>query len=371
MNPATSNRFSFVIPLLIALMGGCGAEPDHKPGSPLPCAGVALPELDFTTSAGLYVTPSTYALPWDGSSRTVEMHIWYPTAVTSGEGARYLDAFPDDQSLIDAPYDPPDDTCLHPLVVWSHGSQAWAGNASSVLRQFINAGWVAAGPDHTGNTLTDNLDPRPPIFDLVRTADVTHTIDFIEALPESHLLFGRVDTSRVLVMGHSYGGQTSWLMSGPTFSAEGIQESCDKSDIGCSVEESAAYGAPVVDDRVVATVPLAGSAGSNLVAQDGWSTRRTPVFYMTGSADNDGSGAYESAGGTEISWLEIEGGCHETFTDTALPCEGVTKEEGLEITAAYATAYGTATVLGSTDPEVESVLDGTSRISQLVTLQSR
>jgi len=352
---------------LLLSLGACvgGYEIEPRPES---CAVQTLPSYAPDALSGIEINPSTYTVPW-ADERTVQMHMWYPTAATSGESARYLDMFVDDKSLVGAPYAEPLEGCRHPLLVYSHGSQAWAGSSSTVVRQFVNAGWVVIAPDHTDNTLTQNVADKPRSFSLTRVEDVRHAIDWAESLPIDHALAGRIDTSRVLVMGHSFGAQTSWLLSGPTFDTEAIAAGCAQ-EPQCTDEAIAAFAESPGDARVVGVVPAAGSANTSLVADEGWSTIAAPVLYMTGTADQDGTEAFERASEGDVTWIEIEGGCHESFTDTAVSCPDVDKALGVEITARYATAFGTRTVLSSDDADVASVLDGTTVISDLVTLQT-
>lgn len=349
-----------LLPVLALLCACTGGEEE-----PVSCASDALPDFDLAAKAGIRQELGGYTTPWDGASRELDLHIWYPTADGEGEAAEYLELFEDEHSLLDASYAEAESSCTHPLLVYSHGSQAWAGGGNPLIRQFVRAGWVAIGADHKGNTLDENLDPRPLTFDLTRVLDVRAAIDHLEDLPEEDPLFGRVDTSRAFVFGHSYGGQTAWLMGGPTLDMAAV-ESMRCAD-QCTEAELAAYAEGVGDPRVVAVAPMAGQVGDNLVAADGFADIDVPVLYMTGSEDFDGQPHFDRAAAVEdLTWVEIEGGCHETFTATELPCAGVDKEEGLRIVSTYLTALGWQAVLGV--DEGSGVLDGSTEVSGLVTL---
>ncbi|TNE90027.1 MAG: hypothetical protein EP330_09370 [Deltaproteobacteria bacterium] len=349
-------------PLLLCLVSfavACGG-PEPEAGS---CAdAAALPTFDFDATVGIRQESAGYALPFDGTQRELDLHIWYPSTDTNGDDARYIDFFDDEHSFVDASYAEAESSCTHPLVVYSHGSQAWAGGGSTLLRQFVNAGWVAIGADHLGNTLNENWEPRPKHFSLTRTLDVRFAIDYLESLPEDDPLAGRIDTSRVLVVGHSYGGQTSWLVGGPDFDADLVDAHCGTE---CTEAERAAYAENPGDPRVAAVVPMAGQA-SSLVAADGFASLDVPVLFMTGTADFDGQPHYDTASqAADLTWVELDGGCHETFTDTTLACD-VDKEEGLRIVSAFATAQGWRSVLDS--EAGAGILDGSESVSSIVTV---
>lgn len=364
-------------PLLLVLSAACaapsastddtdetGAVDTDPPGS---CAPLAPPAPDLDVVAGVRSVDLTYALPWSGEDRTVLLHTWYPTAATTGEPAVWLGLQTDPHSLVDAPVDLPEGDCKLPLLVYSHGSQGWAGGGSDLVRQFVRQGWIAVGPDHTGNTLTDNAVPQPPVFPLTRLRDVQAAIDAIEALPSSDPLAGRIDTSRVLVVGHSYGGQTAWLASGPVLDASAADARCGGTP-ACTTEERAAFDASLADPRIVGVVPMAGAADEGLVASASWDDVDVPVLYLTGTEDHDGTPQFTRAGGADVRWVEVEGGCHETFTSTAVPCGTLAKAEGLTLVATYVQAFAAQVVLGSEDAGVAGVLDGSVEVSAAATL---
>ncbi len=318
--------------------------------------------------AGTREATTSYTVPWTGEPRELVVHAWYETDDTSGTAARWLDAFEDTNSWVDAAF-APRAKCKAPLVVYSHGSQGWAGNATPLMRQLVNAGWVAVAPDHTDNLLTQNVEPKPETFPLLRTLDVSATLDWIAGLPEGDPLHDRVDTEHVLVFGHSYGAQTSWLLGGPTFDPAAIEARCEASELGCTEAEVAAYTERAVDPRVVAVAPFAGSAGTDLVAESGWATLDRPVLYMTGSEDGDGTEAFTRASAGDVTWVELAGGCHESFTTTTIPCD-LDKTLSLTVTATYLADFAVHEVLGSEDEAVLGVLDGSIVVDPVATLQT-
>lgn len=339
----------------------CAGQPAEEPAGS--CAGPDLPAFAQEGTAGIRQFSAGYDLPWDGTRRDLDMHLWYPSADTDGDEAQYIGFLDDAFSFVDASYAEVASDCTHPVVVYSHGSQAWAGSGSTLMRQFARAGWVAIAPDHLGNTLNDNWDPRPKTFNLTRVLDVRFALDYLEGLPQDDPLAGRVDTSRVLVIGHSFGGQTAWLAGGPSFDADAVASHCGGE---CTEAELAAYAESPGDPRVAAVVPMAGNVPESLVADAGFADLEVPVLYMTGSEDFDGQPHYErAAAAADLTWVAIEGGCHETFTDTTLAC-GVDKAEGLEIVSTYATAQGWRSVLDS--EAGAGILEGTEQVSPLVTL---
>jgi len=353
---------------VLALFLPACVSPTPDPGEDAPTCyvtGPAVARVDLPT--GHRTVDAAVAAPWVGGSRVVPVGIWYPTDAEDGEPATYIETFVDEASWVDASFSDPAPGCRLPLVVYSHGSQAWGGNTSPILRHLVAQGWVAAAPDHVGNTLIDNEEPRPVSYSRTRVADIVATIDALEALPEGDPLHDRVDTSRVLVLGHSFGGQTAWLLAGPTFDTAVIAERCDASELGCSDAERASYDAPVSDPRVVAVMPLDGFAGDDLVATEGWATADRPILYLSQAGDGD-DGPFAAAAAADVTWGRVEGACHETFTNSPLLCDTFDKEEGLTLTAAYLTAFAARHVLGLEAAPYDGILDGSTVIDDRVTL---
>ncbi len=349
------------VPLLVCV--SCEVPVEEDSGAS--CPDGAMPEVDIEGAvAGTSESTTSYVVPWTGEPRQLVVHAWYPTNDKTGTAARWLDAWIDDNSWVDAAYAPLPDECKAPLVVYSHGSQAWAGNSTPILRQLVAAGWIAAAPDHTDNLLNQNVEDKPESFPLLRTLDVAATIDWIEGLPADDPLYGRVDTSRVFVYGHSYGGQTSWLLAGPSFDGAAVDTRC-ASDIGCTEMERAAFDGRAVDDRVIAVAPLDGAVGTDLVADAGFADMDRPVLFLSASTD---PAEFTRASAGELTWVSVAGGCHETFTSTPVPCD-LDKTLGLEITATYVSAFATREMFGSTDTTVTGILDGSVVVDEIAALE--
>lgn len=352
--------------VVAALLAGCaGVTPDDT-AADLPACVAEVPQIDFADGVvGYRASSIDYALPWDGTPRTIGLNVWYPTDAPSDTGAQYIGMWNDPDSRVDSPVRA--DDCRRPLVLYSHGSQAWGGNNYALMQQFVRNGWIAAAPDHTGNTLADNLDDKPVVFPLMRAADIVATLDTLAALPADDPLYGHIDTSRVVVLGHSYGGQTNWLLSGVGLNADGAAAAC--ADGACTDDELRALAQPAGDARIVGVGPMAGSADATLVDDTTWADVDVPILYQTGSADNDGTEPYARASAADVRWVELDGGCHESFTSTDLPCATLDKDVAAPIVATYALAFGWSTVLGSTAPEVTGVLDGSVGVSDVATFQ--
>lgn len=355
----------------ILFAAACAAPADPADEAPTETDACARPPMDLVWSqrtTGHEQLVGSYTVPWSGEERPLVAELWYPTAATEGDWATYMGAFQDPYAFSGAPFEDPDPACLLPLVVYSHGSQSWGGSAATLARHLVAQGWVAAAPDHAGNLLVGGEGPHPPSFSLLRVEDLRRTIDAVQALPPGHPLAGRVDTDHVFVLGHSFGAQTAWLMTGPDYDEGAIQAACDASLAPCDPGAVDAFAAAEGDPRVAAAMPLDGFVAPELVAASGWASRTPPVFAQSREGDAYAD-MFTRAEAPGVTWTSIRGSCHESFTGNPFPCPDLDKDEGLGIVGTYLSAFAAWSILGDDRDEVVEVLDGTRVVSDLVVMR--
>lgn len=360
---------------------GADSEADAEADAPADTEPDAEPEpsvLDFTFDedgpylAGYRTFEVTYDPLGGPEGRSILVHVWYPATETTEDHPSYVNLFEDLDSHEGAPVAPPVDGVAHPALVHSHGHRGFAGNSAFLMRRFATQGWVAIAPDHTGNTLIDNIDPRPAWMYYTRSLDISEALDAVGGLPAGDALAGIVALERVVLSGHSFGVPTVWASCGATYDLEAIGAGCDDGsygEAGCSEDELAAFGAGVGDDRIIAGIPMAGSLRASLFGDEGHLGVGVPILAMSGSEDPVGADTQFDlvSSFVDITWIDIEGGCHQTF-GLGEPCSTIDIPLGFDIVSAYAMAFSRLHLLD--DQAMAGVMDGTVEVSPLVTLKA-
>ena len=166
----------------------------------------------------------------DGSPRTLRTEIWYPTSEEYRDSPRHAydlksDA-PDWAKYVfdgvdiaaaetNAAFDAPirDDLGPFPLVVFSHGAYGIRFQSYFHTIQLASHGYVVASADHEQNTLYDILVTGYDDAGLLPSAqrrplDIAFLINKMEAKSRDATddFYRLVDTFRVGVVGHSFGG---------------------------------------------------------------------------------------------------------------------------------------------------------------------
>ena len=315
---------------------------------------------------------TTYTSPGNGEQRTIGINIWYPATEKTATSPNYLNLalFRDTDVYVDAPPAPPVyPNGKYPVWAHSHGSQAYGGSSSDLMRHLASHGWVAVAPDHTHNLFNEDVNPRPLAFYAERPTDVIVAIDQLDALPDATWLAGQADTSRVILSGHSFGSFDAWALAGGTYDTSRIQQKCDNSEFpDCTPERVALFTAGFREPRAIAVVPMAGQMGADWRGDNGLLSVNIPMLLMSGSNDDVGNaGTFAQMTGKPVTWVELAGGCHETFALGI--CSTLNKATGYGLVNTYALSFGRQQMFA--DSSVDAILDGTQVVSDLVTLQKQ
>jgi len=352
------------------LLLGCEAGDDEPPPQVDPLAWSV--EEPGPYAVGYTTWELTYTPAGSGTERTIPIHLWYPTEDPSGEGVTYEFMFGDDDSWLDAAPAQSVHSGGYPVLAYSHGNQGFAGSSAFLMRKAASHGWVALAPDHIGNTLSTHSAPRPLSLWLNRGQDVTAAFDSLEErAPE--LLGAGVDSSRSIVSGHSFGGYTTWSSMGAAYERARIEQRCADGDYPeeqCTEALLDAFEAGIGDSRFSAGIPMAGGGGEDWFGEDGLRAVARPMLQLSGSRDAGAvAGVWERTEGVDLTWVDVEGGCHQLFALGS--CDEVPTDEGYWLVSTYALAFARHHALGDEGADTLSLLDGTRLLSDRITLQRR
>ena len=182
-------------------------------------------------------------------------------------------------------------------------------------------------------------------------------------------LSGQIDVSSVMLSGHSFGSYTTWAVLGASYDLENVAEMCATGegihDDGCTSDEEAMFATDLSDSRVVSTFPMAGSLRRTWFGEAGEMGAHGPVMFLGGSNDDVGQAdQFAEMGDIDFTWVEIEGGCHQTFALGA--CPSLETDLGFHITQTYALAFARVTVLDDSSSQSNGIVEGELSISELV-----
>ncbi len=364
-------------PLAVGCLGESGQVGNSWPSVEMPgsCQQMASAVSDVSDAGpfrvGYRTFPHTYQAAGFGE-RTIAVHVWYPTEDLEGDGARYLDLWPDDDVLVDAAVAGPLDACGFPVLAYSHGHRAFGGSAAHLSRHFASHGWVTVAPDHTGNLLNDDA-PRKASIYYLRSTDLAAAVDAVAGLADPDPLAGQVAVDRVVVAGHSFGTHTMWATSGASFAVTTISANCDTStDLACTDAQLEVFADGVADDRIVGAIHMDGTMSGDWFDPDSHRGIQTPQLVMTGAERQAaGQDQFEQRGvDLEYTWLDFANACHETFAGAQwFGCDDFDIDDGYKLVDAYALAFARHYLLNDQSQELLAILDGTTALSDKVTLQ--
>lgn len=308
------------------------------------------------------------ALPWtapplQAEERTLPVALWYPTEDEAGAAVRY-------QGLIDAPGVLGEATPVErpaPVLVFSHGHQAFAQASSFLMEHFASHGWWVFAPDHVGNTTFDPPTRETAIY-WQRPLDLSRVLDLAEEVAPSD--------GTVVLAGHSFGGYTAHALAGARYSEEALQGCLDGSDDSefCSTmtpEQAERFRAGFLDPRLDALISMA--PGDFRLFGDGLGEVSVPTLLMTGGLDpgTDGDPIWSALAHPDDLRVHLPTGGHNAFTDFSGVLDGsgtIDPEEGFFIVRTYALAF--ADLYGRQDRAAQPIVDGTEEVSPDCGLQS-
>lgn len=292
--------------------------------------------------------------------RTLDVHLWYPTEEADFDEVTYTyDVFRDELVVPDGALADPAYAGGYPVMVYSHGDRGFGGSSAFLARQFATHGWVTIAPDHLDNLTFDDVQPRPTSLYVHRATDLSAVLDALDTE-----LDGLANTSKVVLSGHSFGAFSTWAAAGATF--ENVADFCVEEQ--CTTQERAAFDAGLDDDRIVATIPMAGTIRRSWFGDTGHRPVDLPVFFMSGTEDVRGQQEQWDAMDTlDFTWIDIEGACHNAFALGA--CANLDTDEGFEIIETYALAFARRNVLDDDDAVVMGILEGTTPVNDKVVFQ--
>lgn len=315
---------SVLAPLLVA----CGEpiEPAETPTQPDPNEIFAERQQLGSFAVGYRQVDVIYRPDASDADRTIPVEIWYP-AVAGAPAAEYAvggiielnapSATTGDPVATETPF---------PLAVYSHGNGGVGLVGYPIGEYLASYGWVVVAPDHTGNTALDFfLGTAEPFLSSVinRPQDVSATIDWVEGLADDPLA-GQVDTSSVLVVGHSFGGYTAFAVGGAKPNLDNINVCDDPSnaeDPNCVLandpDVQALFDEGFTDSRVTALVPQAPAIGFYDAAEISGVTLPTMLqsggLDATTTAEESALPAWAALDGTDDVWVDMPTGGHVTF----------------------------------------------------------
>jgi predicted dienelactone hydrolase len=366
-----------VLALSAVLLGAlaCGAEPEPAAVDP-----VALYDAPGPYGVGYRSLDVRYVPTGTTAERVLRVLVWYPAAPDpTGDRPLYL-LKASEQATIDAP---PLELGPRPVLVFSHGHQAYASVMSHFMEHAATHGWIAIAPNHTGNTFADGDGRETPIY-WQRAHDVSRSLDALDALPAGDPLSGRLSERRAIV-GHSFGGYTAMMLGGARHDVDRLAAECagGQGPRGyCSTLDAAqetVFRAGLADPRFSALVSL-DPGDFDLFGAAGVAAVGLPVLHVVAESSGHRPGdpstdAYWTAlSGADDLRVLLLGGAHNDFMDSCasgvqLRCSTLPPAEVWRLTRVYALAFLNAHLLGDTTGA--PILSGAVPVSPLAERTAR
>lgn len=157
-----------------------------------------------------FVTLRKPSIADPSAERSIAVAVWYPIEKdrAASDPVQPVENAPPD--LSGGPY---------PVVMFSHGSCGYKEQSIFLTPYLASHGFVVVAPDHTGNTIADlpacGTPPVQALSFLERPEDIRFALDWAlgQSATPGNLLSGALDAGRIGMMGHSFGGLTTYLVA--------------------------------------------------------------------------------------------------------------------------------------------------------------
>ena len=283
--------------------------------------------------------------------------VWYPASSTSNSAEKVSYRYElkmgdplgtvslatyDGDAVRDAAFDL--SSGPYPLVILSPGFSFGASTYAWLAEHLASYGFVVIAPEHQ-----EHLDPANELWQsaIERPQDILSVLAYVdEQTADDGVFDGLINTERVAVIGHSYGGYTSLASAGarintPEFKSHCEEASasehpaawlCDKllphlddmADLAGLDETPGGLWLALTDPRIAAIVPMAGDAF--FFGHEGLAEINVPVMAIGGTKDNDAPyewgtfPAYEYSSSPRKVLISLTDAGHMIFTN---PCEKI------------------------------------------------
>ena len=232
--------------------------------------------------------------------RPLTVEVWYPATIPPGqtEHTVYPGVLPGRPAGAQSAFDvagkalrdaPPLDGGRFPLVIVSHGYPGSRTFLSYLTENLASKGYIVAAIDHT-DSVFGAVRGFPSTL-LNRSADQWFTIRTLEQLSaaDGHFLHGRLDPSRVAIIGYSMGGYGTLASAGAGYSrTSGIARMVPGGYFEPLTAGNPAFTALRRDQlkAIVAIAPWGAQPPQNAWDKDALAAIRVPSLFIDGDQDD-------------------------------------------------------------------------------------